>query len=81
MFGEQAELGVRVASGANAGEHKVTLGPDGVAIEPRLFDGLPVVLEFDPASLVLTAYGRMNAGTARGDLALANRFLGGFFRI
>lgn len=80
-FSEQPELGIRVASGANAGEHKVTFGPDGVTIEPGPVDGLPVVLEFDPASLVLTAYGRMNAGTARGDLALANRFLGGFFRI
>ena len=59
----------------------MTTGPDGVAIEPGSVDGLPAVIEFDPASLVLTAYGRMNAGTARGDLALANRFLGGFFRI
>ncbi|HEU5471285.1 MAG TPA: maleylpyruvate isomerase family mycothiol-dependent enzyme [Actinophytocola sp.] len=80
-FTEHAELGIRVASGVNAGEHKVTTGPDGVAIEPGPVDGLPAVLEFDPASLVLTAFGRMNAGTARGDLALANRFLGGFFRI
>jgi hypothetical protein len=30
---------------------------------------------------VLTAYGRTNAGTARGDQDLAHRFLGGFFRI
>lgn len=80
-FDEHAELGIRVASGANAGEHKVTAGPDGVAIEPGAVEGLPAVLEFDPASLVLTAYGRMNAGTARGDLTLASRFLGGFFRI
>jgi uncharacterized protein (TIGR03083 family) len=80
-FNDHMELGIRVVSGANAGEHKVTAGPEGVAIEPGPVAGLPAVLEFDPASLVLTAYGRMNAGTARGDQALANRFLGGFFRI
>jgi hypothetical protein len=33
-----------------------------------------------PAPDTATAYGRMNAGTARDDLALAHRFLGGFFR-
>jgi uncharacterized protein (TIGR03083 family) len=79
--GEPAELGIRVTSGPNAGEHRVSLGSDGVAIEPGSVDGLPAVLEFDPASLVLTAYGRINSGTVRGDLALAHRFLGGFFRI
>jgi uncharacterized protein (TIGR03083 family) len=79
--GEPAELGIRVTSGANAGEHRVAMGPDGVAVEPGPVGSLPAVLEFDPASLVLTAYGRVNAGTARGDLTLANRFLGGFFRI
>jgi uncharacterized protein (TIGR03083 family) len=79
--GEPAEIGIRVTSGANAGEHKVTMGPDGVAFEPGPVENLPAVLEFDPASLVLTAYGRVNAGTARGDLTLANRFLGSFFRI
>ncbi|HEY7593153.1 MAG TPA: maleylpyruvate isomerase family mycothiol-dependent enzyme [Actinophytocola sp.] len=80
-YREPAQIGIRVTSGANAGEHRLTIGPDGVAAEPGSVDGLPAVLEFDPASLVLTAYGRMNAGTARGDVALASRFLGGFFRI
>ena len=32
------------------------------------------MLEFDPASFVLTAMGRMNAGTARGDSKLAERY-------
>jgi hypothetical protein len=43
--------------------------------------GLPVTFEFDPASLVLTTFGRVNAGTYRGDAALADRFLNLFFRI
>lgn len=39
------------------------------------------VLEFDPGSFVLTAFGRSNAGTIRGDRAVADRFLNIFFRI
>jgi uncharacterized protein (TIGR03083 family) len=78
---EPAQLGIRVTSGANAGEHRISIGPDGVSAEPGSVDDLPAVLDFDPASLILTAYGRMNAGTVRGDHALAQRFLGGFFRI
>jgi hypothetical protein len=78
---QPAEIGIRVTSGANAGEHRVTIGPDGVTTAPGPVDDLPAVLEFDPASLILTAYGRVNAGTARGDVALAHRFLDRFFRI
>jgi hypothetical protein len=48
---------------------------------PGPIDDLPCFIEFDPGSFVLTAYGRTNAGTARGDRDLAHRFLGGFFRI
>ena len=44
-------------------------------------DGLPTVLEFDPGSFVLTAFGRSNAGTIRGDRAIADRYLNLFFRI
>jgi hypothetical protein len=32
-------------------------------------------------SAVLTAFGRFNGGTIRGDKKLADRFLGMFFRI
>jgi hypothetical protein len=42
---------------------------------------LPAVVEFDPGSFVLTAFGRFNGGTVRGDKDLADRFLGMFFRI
>jgi hypothetical protein len=35
---------------------------------------LPVVLDFDPGSLALTAYGRIHGGTAYGDRALADRY-------
>ena len=42
---------------------------------------MPAVIEFDPGSLVLTAFRLMNAGTIRGDSAVADRFLNSFFRI
>jgi hypothetical protein len=44
-------------------------------------DDLPAVIEFDPGSFVLTAFGRSNSGTIRGDIAVADRFLNLFFRI
>jgi uncharacterized protein (TIGR03083 family) len=75
------EVGVRITSGANAGETKIAYGPDGLTASTEPVDGLPVVLDFDPASFVLTAYGRMNAGTIHGDQDLAYRFLDSFFRI
>jgi uncharacterized protein (TIGR03083 family) len=78
---EPFQIGVRITSGENAGDSIVSVSPEGVGVEAGDVSGLPAVLEFDPATFVLTAFGRMNAGTARGDVDLAVRFLGGFFRI
>lgn len=77
---EPFSLGVRI-SGNNAGETRVSVTPEGVALEPGDLGDLPLVLEFDPASFVLTAMGRINGGSARGDAALAERFCNLFFRI
>ena len=77
---EPFTLGIRV-NGNNAGDTRATVGPDGLALEPGDLGDLPLVLEFDPASFVLTAMGRINGGTARGDAALAERFCNLFFRI
>ena len=70
---ERYAIGIRV-SGRNGGDTRITVSPDGLATDPGPVDDLPCVLEFDPASFVLTAFGRMNAGTARGDAALASKF-------
>lgn len=78
---EPIELGIRITSGANAGDTRVAIGTGGATTTPGAIDDLSCVIEFDPGSFVLTAYGRTNAGTARGDRDLAHRFLGGFFRI
>jgi uncharacterized protein (TIGR03083 family) len=75
------ELGIRVTSGHNAGDFRVSVGPDGMAYEPGSVDDLACVLEFDAASFVLTAFGRCNTGTVRGDADIADRFLNLFFRI
>ena len=53
----------------------------GMTYEAADIDGLPAVLEFDAGSLVLTAFGRGNFGTLRGDRQVADRFLNSFFRI
>jgi len=75
------EIGVRITSGGNAGDTRISVGPDGLACNPGSVDDLPTVIDFDPASFVLTAYGRMNAGTIHGDRELGHEFLAGFFRI
>lgn len=76
-----SELGIRITSGPNAGDTRVRVSADGLAYEPGVIDDLPTVIEFDPASFVLTAFGRYNAGTVRGDPAAAERYLNLFFRI
>lgn len=73
-------IGIRITSGPNAGDTRVSVG-DGMDYEPGPVDDLDAVLEFDPASFVLTAFGRGNAGTIRGDRDLADRYLNLFFRI
>jgi uncharacterized protein (TIGR03083 family) len=76
-----AQIGVRVLGGHNAGSWRFSAGPEGMAYEAGDVDDLPAVVEFDAGSLVLTAFGRSNAGTVRGDSAVADHFLNLFFRI
>ena len=74
------DIGIRITSGPNAGDTRVSLTEDGFSYSAGDTSGL-TVLEFDPGSFVLTAFGRSNAGTIRGDRAVADRFLNIFFRI
>jgi len=73
-------VGISV-SGRNAMDCLVSISNDGLSYAREDVSGLPAVIEFDPGSLVLTAYGRVNAGTIRGDRAVADQFLNSFFRI
>lgn len=74
------EVGVRF-SGRNAGTLRFSCTSSGVTYEPGPVDDLPAVIDFDPASMVLTAYGRMRGGTASGDRGAAARFVGLFHAI
>ncbi|MEV0825950.1 maleylpyruvate isomerase family mycothiol-dependent enzyme [Nonomuraea rubra] len=74
------EVGIRVG-GVNGGDFRVSVGSGGMTYAPGALDGLPAVIEFDAGSMVLTTFGRSNAGTVRGDLAVADRYLNLFFRI
>jgi len=75
------EIGIHVTSGHNAGVWRIKVGPQGMSCAPGITGELPAVIEFDPGSFVLTAFGRSNSGTIRGDVAFAERFLNIFFRI
>jgi len=77
---EPFTVGIRV-TGRNAGDYRVSVSKDGLTYEPGSVDDLATVIEFDAASLVLTAFGRCNTGTIRGDQATAEAYLNLFFRI
>jgi uncharacterized protein (TIGR03083 family) len=78
---EPFTVGIRITSGAHAGDTRATVSADGMAFTPGGGDDLADVIEFDPASFVLTAYGRTNAGTYRGDRRVLDRFCNLFVRI
>jgi uncharacterized protein (TIGR03083 family) len=77
---EPFTIGIRV-TGRNAGDYRVSVSDQGLSYEQGEIDSLPATIEFDAGSLVLTAFGRSNSGTVRGDRELADRYLNLFFRI
>jgi uncharacterized protein (TIGR03083 family) len=66
-------IGIRT-TGQNGGDTRVDVSDQGLQFAPGDLDECQATLEFDPATLVLTAYGRVNAGTVRGELQLASSF-------
>jgi uncharacterized protein (TIGR03083 family) len=79
---EPVRLAVRV-TGRNGGTWLVNVTGDGCTYEqadPNVID-VPAILEFDPGSLILTAYGRIHAGTAYGDRQTIDRYRKLFFAI
>ncbi|MEX0875164.1 MAG: hypothetical protein WD646_03365 [Actinomycetota bacterium] len=79
LQGGDLDVAVRV-SGRNGGTYRVRVSGEGMMYEPGS-DDAPTVLDFDPASLVLTSFGRARSGTAYGDLDAARRFAGLFLSI
>jgi uncharacterized protein (TIGR03083 family) len=66
-------IGIRT-TGHNGSDTRFDVTNTGLQFAPANIDTCPTILEFDPATLVLTAYGRVNAGTIRGDRQLATNF-------
>jgi uncharacterized protein (TIGR03083 family) len=66
-------IGVRT-TGQNGGDTRFDVSDKGLQFAPGDLDECQATLEFDPGTLVLTAYGRINAGTVRGDQQLASSF-------
>jgi uncharacterized protein (TIGR03083 family) len=77
---EPFTIGIRV-SGRNGGDYRVSVSSEGLTYEEGEIESLPAYIEFDAGSLVLTAFGRGNFGTIRGDMDLAEKYLNLFFRI
>ncbi len=70
---EEYAVGIRT-TGRNGGDTRVDVTRAGLHIAPRAIEDCAAILELDPATLVLTAYGRVNSGTIRGDRRAASRF-------
>jgi uncharacterized protein (TIGR03083 family) len=77
---EPYAIGIRV-SGNNGGDTRMDVSPEGVQFAEGRIDDCAAVFEFDPASLVLTGYARINGGAVRGDREAASRFRSLFFPI
>lgn len=78
---EPYTVGIRITSGANAGDTIASVSEAGIEFSPGSADALDATIEFDPASFVLTAYGRTSGGTMRGDRKTLEDFCNLFFRI
>jgi hypothetical protein len=59
----------------------VHVDANGLSYESGDVNDIPDVIEFDSGSFVLTAFGRSNSGTIRGDRTIVDRYLNCFFRI
>jgi uncharacterized protein (TIGR03083 family) len=78
---ELCDIGVRIMNGPNAGDTRVHVDANGLSYESGDVNDIPDVIEFDSGSFVLTAFGRSNSGTIRGDRTIVDRYLNCFFRI
>jgi uncharacterized protein (TIGR03083 family) len=80
LGGKNLDIAVKV-SGRNGGTTRIKVTQDGMTFEPGSEEGAQAVIEFDAASLVLSAFGRARTGTVSGDMDAAGRFAGLFFRM
>ncbi|WP_048876649.1 maleylpyruvate isomerase family mycothiol-dependent enzyme [Saccharomonospora saliphila] len=78
---EPFSIGISVTSGRNAGSTLASVTDEGITFTTGDLGGVANTIEFDPASFVLTACGRLNAGTYRGDRQVLDRFRSLFFSV
>jgi len=74
------DIGVRLF-GRETTTTAIAVRPEGVTVTPGDISNVDTVINFDPGSFVLTAFGRIDGGCAYGDLEKAERFLNSIFRI
>jgi uncharacterized protein (TIGR03083 family) len=73
-------IGIRT-TGHNGGDTRFDVTREGLQFTSADIDACDAILELDPASLVLTAYNRINSGTVRGDPRVASNFRSLFISI
>jgi uncharacterized protein (TIGR03083 family) len=73
-------IGIRT-TGHNGGDTRFDVTHTGLQFAPANIETCPAIFEFDPATLVLTAYNRINGGTIRGHHQLATNFRSLFISI
>ncbi|QUH01858.1 maleylpyruvate isomerase N-terminal domain-containing protein [Saccharopolyspora erythraea] len=78
---EPFSIGIRVTAGRNAGDTRASVTSEGLKFTTTGLDDVDDVIEFDPAGLVLTANGRINGGTYRGNRQVLDRFRNLFFSV
>jgi uncharacterized protein (TIGR03083 family) len=66
-------IGIRT-TGHNGGDTRINISNEGLLFAPGNIDECPAILELDPATLVPTAYGRIEGGSVRGDQRLVTNF-------
>jgi uncharacterized protein (TIGR03083 family) len=77
---EPYRVGIRT-TGKNGGDTRFEVTSEGVTFAAGPIDDCAATIEFDPASLVLAGYARLNGGTVRGDHQAATAFRKVFFAI
>jgi uncharacterized protein (TIGR03083 family) len=77
---EPYAIGIRTG-GHNGGDTRCDVTNAGLQFSAADIEDCPAILEFDPASLVLTGYNRINSGTVRGETRFATNFRSLFIAI
>jgi hypothetical protein len=73
-------IGIRT-TGHNGGDTRIDVAPHGIRSACADIAECAAILEYDPGTLVLTGYARLNGGTVHGDPQVATKFRSLFISI